>query len=70
VIIQDLIGNAARRQVTGMQSHRYIDVVLPVYMSSPPLLLSKPENLCRFAVVTSSAVSDYGASDITCRKTM
>jgi hypothetical protein len=32
IITQDLIGNAARRQVTGMHPTRYIDVVLPVYM--------------------------------------
>lgn len=43
MIIQDLIGNAARRQVTGMQPHRYKDVVLPVYTSSLPLLLLKSE---------------------------
>jgi len=44
--------------------------VLPVYMSSLPLLLLPPENLCRLAVVTSSAVSDYSASDIKWRKKM
>jgi hypothetical protein len=32
IIIQDLIGNAARRQVTGMHPPGYIDVVLPVYI--------------------------------------
>jgi len=70
MIIQDLIGNAARGQETGMQPHRYIDVVLPVYMSPLPLLLSKPQNSCRLVVVTSSAVSDYSASDIKWRKKM
>ena len=47
-----------------MQPHRYKDVVLPVYMSSLPLSSPKVENLCRFAVVTGSAVDDYSASDI------
>lgn len=32
IITQDLIGNAARRQVTGMHPTRYLDVVLPVYV--------------------------------------
>lgn len=40
MIIQDLIGNAARRH---MQPHRYIDVVLPVYMSFLSLLLQSPK---------------------------
>lgn len=43
MINQDLIGNAARRQVTAMQPHRYKDVVLPVYVRFLPFSLPSPE---------------------------
>jgi hypothetical protein len=39
------ISNAARRQVTGMYSTRYIDVVLPVYMI-PLFLCFLTPNTC------------------------
>ena len=68
--IQDLIGNAARRQVTDMQPNRYIDVVLPVYMIPLPLCSQhrKPVSACYRD--WTPLLSDYSASNIEWRKKM
>jgi hypothetical protein len=68
--IKDLIGNAARRQVTGMQPNRYIDVVLPVYMIPLPLCSQYQTPVSLSYRDRSPLPRAYSASDVEWRKKM